>query len=198
MKSKGAHRPAGQHAGDDPVARRRRSAGAGGTPHKGVVPFAIQVNGKEVAKGEVTEANSDVMQQFDLREHVRGVDVNEVLIEAKGETGADVSGGGPALRAVGQEGGAGAASPVLAVDVAYELDQAGHVGPAEGEGDAEVRRQGAHGYQVIVDLPIPPGFTADAGDFAELVGAKKVVKFTMTSRQVTLYLGELRSPGRCA
>jgi hypothetical protein len=47
---------------------------------------------------------------------------------------------------------------------------------------------------VLVDLGIPPGFTVDAGDFAELVGAKKVQKFSVTARQVTLYLGDV-TPG---
>jgi alpha-2-macroglobulin-like protein len=47
-------------------------------------------------------------------------------------------------------------------------------------------------YMVIVDLGIPPGFTVDAGDFAELVSAKKIEKFTVTARQVTLYLGDVK------
>ena len=32
-------------------------------------------------------------------------------------------------------------------------------------------------YMVIVDLGIPPGFNVEAGDFAEMVGAKKIQKF---------------------
>jgi hypothetical protein len=47
---------------------------------------------------------------------------------------------------------------------------------------------------VIVDLPVPPGFTVDAGEFAESVGAKRVQKFSVTARQVTLYLGDV-GPG---
>ena len=47
-------------------------------------------------------------------------------------------------------------------------------------------------YQVIVDLPIPPGFTVDGGDFAELVAAKKVKRFSITARQVTLYIGDVK------
>ena len=47
---------------------------------------------------------------------------------------------------------------------------------------------------VIVDLGIPPGFNVDGGDFAEMVAAKKVQKFSVTSRQVTLYLGDVK-PG---
>ena len=46
----------------------------------------------------------------------------------------------------------------------------------------------------ILDLGIAPGFSVDAGDFAELVAAKKVQKFSVTARQVTLYLGDVR-PG---
>src|SRR5439155_823834 len=49
-------------------------------------------------------------------------------------------------------------------------------------------------YMVIVDLGIAPGFVVDAGDFAEMVAAKKVQKFTVTARQVTLYLGDVK-PG---
>src|SRR5262249_49088704 len=49
-------------------------------------------------------------------------------------------------------------------------------------------------YMVIVDLGIPPGFTVDGGDFAEMVQAKRVEKFTVTARQVTLYLGDVK-PG---
>ena len=49
-------------------------------------------------------------------------------------------------------------------------------------------------YLVIVDLPVPPGLTVDAGELAELVGAKRIQKFSVTARQVTLYLGDVR-PG---
>ena len=47
-------------------------------------------------------------------------------------------------------------------------------------------------YMVIVGLPVPPGLTAGAGEFAELVGAKRVQKVSVTARQVTLYLGDVK------
>jgi hypothetical protein len=47
---------------------------------------------------------------------------------------------------------------------------------------------------VIVDLGIAPGFVVDPGEFAEMVGAGRIKKFSVTSRQVTLYLGDLK-PG---
>ena len=47
---------------------------------------------------------------------------------------------------------------------------------------------------VMLDLGIPPGFTVDAGDFAEMVGEEGVKKFSVTARQVILYLGDVK-PG---
>ncbi len=49
-------------------------------------------------------------------------------------------------------------------------------------------------YMVMLDLGIAPGFTVDAGDFAEMVGKNRVKKFSVTPRQVILYLGDVR-PG---
>jgi hypothetical protein len=49
-------------------------------------------------------------------------------------------------------------------------------------------------YMVMVDLGVAPGFAVDPGDFAEMVGKKQVQRFSVTARQVTLYLGDVR-PG---
>ena len=47
-------------------------------------------------------------------------------------------------------------------------------------------------YMVIVGLPVPPGCTVCTNTLAELVGARRVQKFGVTARQVTLYLGGVR------
>jgi hypothetical protein len=52
---------------------------AGGVKHKGVTPFTILVNGKEVKQGEVTEENADRLQRFAFNEHLRP-GVNEVTL----------------------------------------------------------------------------------------------------------------------
>jgi hypothetical protein len=49
-------------------------------------------------------------------------------------------------------------------------------------------------YLVSVGLPVPPGPTAGAAEFAEPVGARRVQKAGVTARPVTLYLGDVR-PG---
>jgi hypothetical protein len=44
---------------------------AGGAKHKGLTPFTILVNGKEVKQDEVIEENTDLLHLFDFKEHLR-------------------------------------------------------------------------------------------------------------------------------
>ena len=46
----------------------------------------------------------------------------------------------------------------------------------------------ARANMVIVDLGIPPGFEVEAGDLAELVGDEVISRFTLTGRQIIVYL----------
>ena len=165
-------------------------AGLGGAKQKGKAEFVVTVNGKEAGKGEVTEDNADVMQLFDLREFTK-VGANEVEIEVKGETNM-------MYQVVGRHFAPwGDRKPVdkPALDIAVEYDRTKLSTADLLKAKATLRYNGEMPtYQVIVDLGIPPGFTADPGDFAEIVGAKKAERFSMTARQVTLYLGDVR-PG---
>jgi hypothetical protein len=85
-------------------------------------------------------------------------------------------------------------SPTLpALDVSVEYDRTKLSTNDMLKAKATLKYQGdVPTYMVIVDLGIPPGFTVDAGDFAELVKAKKIEKFTVTARQVTLYIGDVK------
>jgi hypothetical protein len=47
---------------------------------------------------------------------------------------------------------------------------------------------------VMVDLGVAPGFSVDAGDFAEMVDKKQISKFSLTPNQIILYLNGL-APG---
>lgn len=44
---------------------------------------------------------------------------------------------------------------------------------------------------VVVDLGVPPGFSVETGDLAELVGDGTIKKFSVTGRQVIVYLDEV-------
>src|SRR5260370_9146396 len=60
-------------------------AGMGGQKQEGKAEFVVRVNGKDAAKGEVTEQNADVLQAFDLKELTRAGE-NQVEIQLTGST----------------------------------------------------------------------------------------------------------------
>src|SRR5437588_4326179 len=145
-------------------------AGLGGAKQKGKAEFVITVNGKEAGKGEVTEDNADVMRLFDLKEFTR-VGANEVEIEVTGETNM-------MYQVVGRHFAPWGDKKPLdkpALDIAVEYDRTKLSTADLLKAKATLKYNGAMPtYMVIVDLGIPPGFTADPGDFAELVSAKKI------------------------
>ena len=164
-------------------------AGASGPQQDGTAEFTILVNGKEAAKGAITPENADVMQLFDLKDATQ-VGANEVEIKVNGKTNLMYQVVGRHFAPWKPEA---AVKPVIEVAVDYDRTElaAGDLLKAK----ATLKYHGdVPTYMVIVDLGIPPGFNVEAGDFAELVGAKKVEKFTITPRQVTLYLGDVK-PG---
>jgi hypothetical protein len=164
--------------------------GMSASPVKGRTPFTITVNGKVAARSEVTEENADVMQAFDLKAHtVTGP--NRVEIEVKGETNLMYQLVGryfePRKDRVAQ------AKPVLDIRVDYDRTKLAANDTLRAR--ATLKYNGpVPTYMVMVDLGIAPGFAVDPGDFAELVAKKRVQRFSVTQRTVTLYLGDVR-PG---
>ncbi len=164
-------------------------AGLGSQKQKGKAEFTVVVNGKEVAKGEVTPENADVLQMFDLKEHTK-IGANDIEIEVKGETNMMYQ---VVARHFAPWDRKPLDKPVLDVSVEYDRTKLSTADLLKAK--ATLRYNGDQPtYQVIVDLGIPPGFTVDPGDFAEMVAAKKVEKFSVTARQVTLYIGDTK-PG---
>jgi hypothetical protein len=159
---------------------------AGGARQNGTAAFTIAVNGKEAAKGEITEKNADVMQVFDLKDFVRP-GANEVTIDVQGETGAMYQIVGRHYESWPKEP---PAKPLLEVSVDYDRTQLSTADLLAATATLKFNGQEPTAM-VMLDLGIPPGFTADAGDFAEMVGAKKVQKFSLTERQAILYLGDV-------
>jgi hypothetical protein len=164
-------------------------AGMGGTEHKGVTPFVVKVNGKQVGEGKVTKDNCDVMQMFDLKEHLQAGD-NEVSLVVKGETALMYQVVGRVFLPRGKD--KPEVKPIMEVGIDYDRTRLSTKDVLKATATLEY-----HGktptFNVILDLPIPPGFTADGGDFAEMVASRKVQKFSVTSRQVILYLGDVKA-----
>ena len=166
-------------------------SGMGGSNVKGNIPFTILVNGKEAAKGNVNEDNSDLMQAFDLKA-VTQTGANQVEIRVDGET--------PLMYQMvarhyqpWKKDAVAVQKPVVDVDVTYDRTKLSTSDILHAK--ATLKYNGTvPTFNVLLELGIPPGFNVDAGDFAEMVGKKTVAKFSVTSRQVILYLGDVK-PG---
>jgi hypothetical protein len=189
VKSKGAHGTWGTTSATI-LSLKALLAGLGARQQKGKVDFTILVNGKQAAKGGVTGQNSDVLQAFDLKAFTQ-TGKNEVQIKASGETSMMYQIVGRHFESWQRH--PAPAKPLLEVAVEYDRTRLSTKDLLKAK--ATLRYHGQlPTYMVIVDLGIPPGFTVDAGDFADMVGANRIQKFSVTARQVTLYLGDVK-PG---
>src|SRR5262249_51111849 len=137
------------------------------------------------------EENADVVQVFDLKSHTKS-GLNQVQIQVQGETALMYQIVGRYF-APWQKQPAPTVKSGFEVSVAYDRTKLAtndllHV-------KATLKYHGAlPANMVMLDLGIAPGFVVDPGDFAEMVGKKQVNKFSVTARQVMLYLSDLR-PG---
>src|SRR5262245_25039028 len=165
-------------------------AGTGGQEQKDPAHFVISVGGKEVARSKVDKDNADVMQTFDLK-GLAQPGANEVAIDVTGESNL-------MYQIVGRhftpwKKDVAAEKPVIDIDVAYDRTKLSTNDLLRAKATLKY-----HGklptYMVMIDLGIAPGFSVDAGDFAEMVGKKQIQRFTITSRTGTLYLGDVK-PG---
>jgi hypothetical protein len=166
-------------------------AGMSGPKQEGKAEFTIKVNGKEAGRGEITEQNADVLQAFDLKSFTQ-VGRNDLDVEIKGQTNLMYQIVGRHFEPWKVRPGE-AEPPPLQVTVDYDRTRLTTSDLLQAKATLTYKGR-LPTYMVIVDLGIPPGFTVDAGDFAELAGQKKIEKFTVTARQVTLYLGDVK-PG---
>ena len=166
-------------------------AGMGGQQLKEDAHFVIKVNGQEAVRGKVEKDAADVMQTFELKDF-KQAGVNEVKIEVNGETNLMYQIVGRHFEPWKKDTVQKREQP-LEINVEYDRTKLSTKDMLKAKATLKY-----HGkiptYMVMVDLGIAPGFTVDPGDFAEMVGKKKVQKFTITERTVTLYLGDVK-PG---
>ncbi len=164
--------------------------GMSGSPQKGTVKLRVSVNGTEKVI-EVSEDQSDVLQMLDLKDLTKVGD-NEIVIKTEGQSTM-------MYQVVGRHFAPWSTvnteeKKIIDVDVTYDRSQLkkndvlGAKVRLTYNGDVST-------YMVIVDLGLPPGFELDASTFEKMVEDKKLMKFTATSKQATLYFGAMQ-PGQ--
>lgn len=150
---------------------------------------SVHCNGERISGFALTEENSDVLQQVDLRTCVSSGD-NDVEIRFTGE--------GSALYGIVatyylpwdlvRDPGPG----LMSIAVGYDKTQLAKDDIVTTTVDIRQNVPGTSGM-VVVDLGIPPGFMVEPGDLEKLVTSDVIQKFTLTGRQIILYLDAVES-----
>jgi uncharacterized protein YfaS (alpha-2-macroglobulin family) len=157
---------------------------------KGTATARISVNGQDAGTMTFTEQNADVLQQTNLSRFLtRGENI--VAIEMDGEASLTYqmtqrhympwNGAKPSAQKSGP----------LTLDVTYDKTTV-----AVNENircDVRMTYSGAQAtFMVIVTAGIPPGFGVEEGDLQKLVEQKRIEKYSLTGRQVQIYLGDVK------
>ncbi|NSW57183.1 MAG: hypothetical protein HPY44_14310 [Armatimonadetes bacterium] len=146
--------------------------------------ITITVNGERAAAFAITPEDADVMRAIDCRQFVKP-GANKVRIDFAGQ-------GSSLYQVVGRyympwKAAEKPKTEALSIDVQYDKTRLAKDDTVTAKVTVSNNTPAKLGM-VVVDLGIPPGFTVDAGDFAELVGSKKIDRFNLTGRQVIVYL----------
>jgi hypothetical protein len=150
--------------------------------------IAISINGRDAETLRLTRDNADVMRLVDLAEFTRE-GANNVSIELSGK-------GSCLYEIVGKyyvpwEHMTKPPGELLSIEVDYDKTELSQNDLVTCRVRVANNRPGT-AHMVMVDLGIPPGFEVQAGDLAEIVG-QKIQKFSLTERQVIVYLEKLES-----
>src|SRR5262249_2531058 len=134
--------------------------------------------GKEVKREIVIPANqADVMKQIDLSPFL-SQGQQELTLTEHTQTGAGFQ---VAFRYHVPGANPEKAEP-LTINLAYDRDEL-EVGGTVGGTATIVNKMGTAAPMVMLDLPIPGGFTAVRDDFEALVKAGTIAKYQVTARQ---------------
>ncbi len=152
----------------------------------------VKVNGKAAHRFEVVPGQGDVLQMAQVSELlVPGDNVVELAFQGKGAFNYQVCG-----RYYLPWSAVPKAEREKPLDIRVEYDRTTLSKDDTLVAKVVVDYRGeVPAGMVIVDLGIPPGFDVDAGSFAELVarkGTPRVEKFSLTGRQITLYVGSMK------
>lgn len=153
----------------------------------GAAGVKIYLNGEAAGVWSIDDSNRDVLQLADLRSKTRVGD-NRLKLEVSGRPNVMYQVVARHYRPWRQR----PVPPRPQVDLKVDYDRTVLAKDDTVVARASFKYNGERPtFMVIIDLGIPPGFTIDVGDFAELVGAEKIQRYSVTPTQITLYLGDV-------
>ncbi len=150
--------------------------------------ISLTMNGELIDTLTVDESNSDVLQLVDLKELTREGS-NKVELKFEGE-------GGLLYQIVGRyylphpEHTAQHIDDPMTIEVAYDRTELVTADILNVTATVTYKRPG-RAKMIIVDLGLPPGFTLLPAALDQLVEAKSIEKYSITGRQIIVYLDHL-------
>jgi hypothetical protein len=148
----------------------------------------VSINGKEAATLKIDKTNSDVLQLVDLKSAtVEGENTVRLSIEGAGSMFYQIVG-----RYYLPYRELHPAKEPMSIEVAYDKTELA-VSDIVGCKVTVTNNRPATAKMVIVDLGLPPGFTVLAEDLNDLVEKKAMEKYSLTGRQIIVYLREVPS-----
>lgn len=148
----------------------------------------ILINGKKFSDFAITSQDYDVFRQFDLKELTRpGRNVVQIKFQGKGNSVYRVT----SKYYLPWKGQSADRVKEVAIDLAY--DRSTLLVNDTLKCNVKVRNlTGKTNLMTIVDLGIAPGFSVMTSDLEELVSRKKINKFSVSGRQIILYIFEMK------
>ena len=158
----------------------------GGTSSNTNMEATVLLDGKVIGRERFTEQSSDVLRLIDAG--VVGAGEHRVTIRSRGRANVMYQIVGRYYDPWRQ---ARQAREPLTIKLRYDRKRlkVDDTLTADVEVRYHLRRTT---FMVIVDLGIPPGFDVQVADLRRLVQRKLITRYSMTGRQITLYVGEMR------
>ncbi len=169
------------------IAMRALVAALGGMSEDANADVIVMMNGKQVQEIKVDKTNADVMQQIELTEGLTDKNTVEITVKGEGNFLYELTSTyylpwkilpkptiPPFDISIKYDRTTLIVNDLVAVNVSIRLNKPGKA------------------QMVMVDLGIPPGFEVQTPTLDEYVG-KQIQKYTITPRQIIIYLEEVSS-----
>lgn len=169
------------------IALRAMVAALGGASEDANAEIIVMLNGKQIRQIKIDKTNADVMQQIDLDAGLTDKNSVEIMVKGEGNFLYELTSTyylpwkilpKPAI-------------PPFDITVKYDRTNL-TVNDLVGVNVSIRLNKPGKAQMVMVDLGIPPGFEVQTPTLDEYVG-KKIQKYTVTPRQIIIYLEEVAS-----
>lgn len=169
------------------IALRSLVAALGGSSEDVDAEVFVKMNGQDIKTLDINEENADLMHQVDLTEYISKSNAVEITVKGEGNFMYELT----TAYYIPWKDLPRPPKPPFTIDVDYDRTKLAVNDVVNVDVSITLNKPGA-AQMVMIDLGIPPGFAVQTPTLDELVG-KKIQKYTITPRQLIIYLDEVSS-----